>query len=437
MPTEHVPMRTASRTVGVVLIVLLCGIAFYIIRNQARGTVRLEDGTLVKLHSITRGTNHVALKSNQLQRMLFLLPARIVPRKWISRTERTEINTPTNAVVVWLSLQGGNNLWSYGITDSDGVGADTIQPGSGPSGTQDMLFPIVLQVWPRRASEIGISFFINRNNGNWPIERLVIQNPARSSPPAFIPKPTPSRERNGDLDLWLVSLDVLGKGETFNTRAGYHWGSRARFQIVERGITNQDWKVQSMWFSDPTGNNRRADGSRDWTGNWFEIFSVPLWLDEPAWKVEADLVRRSNFQPEETISFFQVPMPSRGMSKEAVFHTNLLGMDITLHSMAIADIALRGHSMGAPGFALELDSRNDTWVAQVIGLWDEQGEAMRVPAHGYGPGYSVMRFSAPTNRVTPKWLTVEVTVQQRRRFTFFAKPTLIQNGPQPVDASVP
>ncbi|MDB6039880.1 MAG: hypothetical protein JWM99_3721, partial [Verrucomicrobiales bacterium] len=31
----------------------------------------------------------------------------------------------------------------------------------------------------------------------------------------------------------------------------------------------------------------------------------------------------------------------------------------------------------------------------------------------------------------------KVTVQQRRRFTFLAKPTLIQNGPEPVDASVP
>lgn len=429
--------RTTSRTVGVVLLVFLFGIAFFIIRNQIRGSVRLEDGTLVKLHSITRGTNHIALKDNLFQSTLLLLPPRIVARKWISRTDRMEINTPTNAVVVWLSLQGGNNVWSYGITDSDGVGASTIQPGSGPSGRQEMLFPIVLQEWPRRAREIGISFFINRNNEDWPIGRLVIHNPARSSPPAIIPKPTPSRERNADLDLWLVSLDVLGKGETFNTGAGNHWGSRARFQIVERGLTNQDWKVQSMWFSDPTGNNRRAQGPRDWNGNWFEIFSVPLWLDEPAWKVEADLVRRSNFPPEETILFSKVPMPSRMMSKEAVFHTNLLGMEITLHSMAIAKIAVRGHSMGAPGFALELDSRNDDWVPQVVGIWDEQGEPMRVPAHGYGPGYSVMRFSEPTIKTTSKWLTVKVTIQQRRRFTFFARPTLIQNGPQPIDASVP
>jgi hypothetical protein len=156
---------------------------------------------------------------------------------------------------------------------------------------------------------------------------------------------------------------------------------------------------------------------------------VPLWLDEPAWKVEADLTRRSNFQPAEAVSFSGVPMPTRQTQKETVFHTNLLGMAIALHSMPVAEVLAPGHSMGAPGFALELDSRNDEWVPKTVGIWNQRGEEMRVRAHGYGPGYSVMRFFAPKNQELPEHLTVKVTIQRRRRFTFLVKPTLIQKGP--------
>jgi hypothetical protein len=195
--------------------------------------------------------------------------------------------------------------------------------------------------------------------------------------------------------------------------------------------------VQSMWFSDASGNRRRSGGPRAWNGKWFEIFSEPLWLDEPAWKVEADLIRRTNFPPAETVSFTHVPMPAFKTQKETVFHTNLLGMGITLHSMPVAEIVAPRHNMGAPGFALELDSRNDDWVPKVVGIWNQRGEEIRVPAHGYGAGYSVMRFSVPKTQEAPEHLTVKVTIQRRRRFTFIVKPTLIQNRPQPVNASIP
>jgi hypothetical protein len=84
-----------------------------------------------------------------------------------------------------------------------------------------------------------------------------------------------------------------------------------------------------------------------------------------------------------------------------------------------------GHDMGGPGFAVEVDAAGDDWIPKIVGIWDEQGKALRVPPHGYGPGYSVMRFSAGTEN--PKSLKVAVTLQQYRKFTFFAPPTVITN----------
>src|SRR6185369_14834726 len=45
--------------------------------------VVLSDGARVELHSITRGTNHVADLRPLSQKLLQLAPKRLVPPKWI------------------------------------------------------------------------------------------------------------------------------------------------------------------------------------------------------------------------------------------------------------------------------------------------------------------------------------------------------------------
>jgi hypothetical protein len=406
------------------LLLLLASVLFLTEYRKGHPSLRLKDGTLVELEAITYGTNHVVWHGTLFQRLLRWLPTDRVPKRFLNGLIPRTFNTPTNANVVWLHLSGPDCEFKAGITDTNGFGAfqsGLENAGISPQDRGSSLRPIVLKDWPRPAPEIAITFFEQLEREEKPIGRLSIKNPSRHLVSPFTAEPVPAKRKNGDLDVALFSLEVLPKGEAFDTRVGRYWACRARFQIFEEGATNRDWVVHSMSLADSGGNRRRATGVREWNGEFFEMFSDPLWLDNPVWKVEADLVRAANFRPEETVTFTGVPPPSSNM-QEAIFQTNLFGLEITFHSMKEAK---SGHSMGVPGFAVEVDAAGDEWVPKIVGIRDEQGKALRIPRHGYGPGYTVMPF--PVGTSNPQSLKVTVTLQRLRRFTFFVRPTLTTN----------
>jgi hypothetical protein len=260
---------------------------------------------------------------------------------------------------------------------------------------------------------------------------ILIENPSRSSITPFRAQPLPPRDRNSELDLTVLSLE----GKTFSTRAGPTWGGRACFSITENSATNQYWEVHSLFLSDAGGNHRRATGPRAWAGDQFEIFFDPLFLTEGAWKLDVDLTRRSHFKPEETVTFTNVPVPSADGPDHALFRTNLLGRELILHVMKKVQLPQTGgarllpsspgvHSLGTPGFAVELADRNNDLVPRVSMIQDDHGKPINVAAHGYGRGYSLMRFTAK-DREPPNHLTVQLALQPRRQFTFLADPKVI------------
>lgn len=84
--------------------------------------------------------------------------------------------------------------------------------------------------------------------------------------------------------------------------------------------------------------------------------------------------------------------------------------------------------MGGPGFAIEIDSRNAEWVRRIVSITSQSGERIRVPGHGYGDGYAVMRFPVPSDKSELKSLTVQATVQRRVRFNLYAKPRVLSDS---------
>jgi hypothetical protein len=423
----------------VLLTFLLLLLAFVLLLaeyHKKSSSLRLKNGTLVELEAITYGTNHVVWHGTLFQKLLRWVPEDRLSKRFLNGLTQGTINTPTNSIVVWLHVSGPSKRLLAGITDTNGFGA--FQSGLESLGKSPLrsLHPIVLKEWPRAAPQIAITLFEELGRAARPVGRLAFKNPQKQSRPSFPADAMPAKQKNGDLDVTLLSLEVLPRTETFETWAGYRWACRARFQVAEGKIPNRDWVIHSMWLADSGGNQRRATGPRSWRGesifgqldgsiypsfDVFEIFSDPLWLDNPVWKVEADLIRAANFPPEETVTFSDVPMPSLEI-ENAIIQTNLFGLEVTLRSMKRAKA---GHDMGGPGFAIEVNASGDEWVPKIVGIWDEEGKALRVPAPGYGPGYSVMRF--PAGISNPQSLKVTVTLQQRRKFTFFVRPTVIMN----------
>jgi hypothetical protein len=296
-------------TASLALLLLLVASLVFLSGSHKASALRLPDGTLVELDAITYGTNHVVWRGPLFQRLLRFLPKDKVPKRFSGKLIQRKLDTPTNSVVLWLHMAGPAYEFRGSITDTNGFGAvyRSESLNKTPGGT---LHPVVLEEWPREAPEIAITFFEEMERKEKTVGRLSFKNPLRQSVRPFTAQMLPSKQKNGDLGLTLVSLEALPGGKAFDTMAGRYWACRARFQMEEGGIRNQDWKVQSMWLMDSGGNRRQATGPRAWKGEFFEIFSTPLWLDNPVWRLEANLTRSANFRPEETVTFSGVPMPS-------------------------------------------------------------------------------------------------------------------------------
>ena len=404
--------------------------------NRGALPVLLKDGTQVKFHSVTRGTNHVARLGNLPQTLLSHAPQKLVPQALMKGIIVEKKTTSTNATIVWVHLSKAKGDLHFSVADETGVGAFRSQFVTVPR-WNDGLYPLTLQQWPRSAPNIRLVFY--GENARETLGSLLIENPSRSSITPFEARPVPPQDRNGELDLTLLSLEAKKEGKTFSTRAGPSWAGRACFSIKENGATNQHWEVHSLSLSDVGGNHRHATGPRAWAGEQFEIFFDPLFLTEGAWKLDVDLTRRSHFKPEETVTFTNVPVPSADGPDDALFRTNLLGRELVLHVMKKVQLpqtrASGVHSLGSPGFAVELADRNNLvrgnddpipgngdLVPRVSMIQDDQGNPINVPAHGYGRGYSLMRFTAPKDRESPNNLIVQLALQPRRKFTFLADP---------------
>jgi hypothetical protein len=391
----------------------------FLIARRPRPSLQLNRYTSVELDTITFGTYHTLEEGTIVQKMLRHAPRSVrnkLPERLFNGLKTHTLYSASNSVVVWLRGSGLPAELIIGITDTNGIGGPQ-NNFSVPTGIQG-LHPLLFDQWPRTAPEIAISFFEERGNETRSLGRLTFKNPSPQSIPSF--QPSPPIITNGAVELSLNSLEVLANGKTFRSSVDHRNACRARFLVSEMGRKNQDWTIDSLFLADSGGNRHQAAGPAQWNGDFFEIFSDPLWLDNPVWQLEATVVRSSNFPVEEMVTFPALPTPS-SQKEDIAFQTNLLGHTITVRSMKEAKFELE--KMGTPGFALEVHSPTEQWVPMFARMWDAQGEPIKVPPQHYGPGYCLIRF--PSKKEDPGPLRVMVTLQKRQKFVFYAKPTLI------------
>jgi hypothetical protein len=125
--------------------------------NRNAPPVVLNDGTHVRFHSATRGTNHVARLGQMHQTLLHRAPRRWVPDALMKGLIVETMTTSTNAIVVWLHLSNAKSDLHFSVADESGVGAFRSQFVTIPR-WNDGLYPLTLQQWPRRAPASASSF---------------------------------------------------------------------------------------------------------------------------------------------------------------------------------------------------------------------------------------------------------------------------------------
>jgi hypothetical protein len=216
---------------------------------------------------------------------------------------------------------------------------------------------IAFTVLPRRRRNLECLFRVKPgNNPTASLGKVRFRNPLYRRYPQWKPEPVPAVKQADGLEVRLdgVVVGSMRDGRTWETNANGAvaqkvWpatgeGEQATAQIAYsvragRG-TNEAWVWQSSELSDATGNailNQpmgssyslsgrgipKPSGFAGWHGSVSYVHGA-LWPGEDAWRLKLTLKRGAGFEPQEVVSFKNVPLPPRGTTN-TVSMTNFAG----------------------------------------------------------------------------------------------------------------
>lgn len=301
----------------------------------------LADGRELTLCAVTFGCEHTAVCGRPVARFLARLPD-----KWVYRWRRIAAlptGTETGRAVFTASHLG---LWfvrpgsSIAIADpgflrwkiTSGNGAEHGGAiGSVGSSSMASLFSVFIDSYPRRLSQFTVQLVqsIEGKRGEPEtkvVGRFLIRNPSRSRAPLWTAEPLPVHRKGVGVACTVFSV-VPNDGHGTTNRVlplpvkrycstTYHFGGHgggasvtsppyafrddarcalATFEFSGTDAVGAQWEVQQFRLTDPAGNTSFAD-SIEWqtTEKGHHILTcrtIPLWPDDPAWRIQLDLVR--------------------------------------------------------------------------------------------------------------------------------------------------
>jgi hypothetical protein len=172
------------------------------------------------------------------------------------------------------------------------------------------------------------------------IGTMPFRNPLFGHFPNLQHEPVPMTKVEGDLQVRLMDFTVAAakSGTSVNgTLIPFHRpGAGEDHEIVfkldtysPRG-TNETWIIQPAELSDTTGNRVRSDNPLHFPVTDEYRFGPALWPNETGWRLKLTLKRSRGYNPEELVTFTNVPVPTLGPTN-AVFVTNRIhGMPVAL-----------------------------------------------------------------------------------------------------------
>ncbi len=336
----------------VVVLLVLGGITWLIAQWPSRQTLTLPDGSQVTLLKVTQGTNHVCRYGNRWQDWLHP----VLPRKLRTKFPRREMTFTSGlgeTTVVWLRHDGATApSWSSAFflaaADENGLESALLQsanvtrtltarpalvgPGQGPvqwTGGSAQISGWELKSFPRRAGRFALCVYQRGAAGD--VVRLGefhVRAPCAASLPSRTADAFPVTRQTNGLEISLTKLEtgLTGK-ETGHGPAGEGAKSfsRATFIIRENNVPTDKWSLCGIRASNAAGETRAAGsyGSRWERGEHQVDFEGALWLEEAAWKLEAEFARTGGFPADELWPVGGVSVPKSGELLEARVLTNL------------------------------------------------------------------------------------------------------------------
>ncbi len=424
--------------------------------------VTLPHGEQFRLAGVTYGTNHVhgslAVRlANQLPSRVAIPMRRYLEKRFGLRASYHQTLVPT--LVVWFEYcgisgppsprSGPGPVYSM-LADANDVMAGDRQygPGYGELHPTPMMDSVgrgyafstngphlaEFHVIPRRSLTLQYVLFVSEGGSYNEIGRVRFRNPAFGRLPQWDPEPLPISKKANDLEITLTGLKtgvsggnpILVDGKlTHFPRAGPGATSQAVFSIdfhSPRG-SNEEWQVFGADLTDATGNRTHAPSAYVFPDTHEFSLSPALWPGESAWRLELEVAPSHAREPEEVVTFRDVPVPppsnAPGGYGQAASLTNMLhGVPIIVALRVFRARSLLGRTEMS-GITAELPQKPDGYVVRferVTGGPDWTPKLSGVYAADY---------SSTVNLIIPSSIsTVDVSwvVQKTRRLEFLVKP---------------
>jgi hypothetical protein len=290
-------------------ILLAAGIfAFWIITRAPRGqSVTLPDGSTITFAGVSYGKTNCWPPEKSWKRFLAVLPRGIQSR--FGYNPGWPVPLETNHAVIWLyvSPAGSSGLWQSGVMFSlvDDQGNQCFLncvpyafPPVGKTGGP-LRDGIDVSVFPRRSRNFALRLYSLSQYGKLSaLGDLAIVNPAYRQYPEWQPAALPLTQTKGNLRITLTRL-ATGLKQFELQRAGTNmedWG-QAWFSFSKDGKPCNDWQVDTIEFSDATGNRALPSGwgyQEQNGGRGVLNFKSTLWPMEAAWKLKVILKRAAD-----------------------------------------------------------------------------------------------------------------------------------------------
>ncbi|HUB88023.1 MAG TPA: hypothetical protein VMB22_09045 [Verrucomicrobiae bacterium] len=337
----------------------------------------LPDGTKLTLAAVTLGKHHVFPDT---------------------KVRGAQLNTPTDALCVWLRESFTNGAPDYQVLEFDQSGTFCAGRITAirrfPDGKGADVACVRLDSFPRRAGKLLLQIAAMDADGDWTNleKKFTVTFPAQSSFAPLQPQTLPVTASDGDLNVTLtkvaygVSMSHPRKPATDPTDEGV----LASFRIMQNGVVVNNWRPARIETWDAEGNY--SDGRGRIMRNGDEISMLYQWglsPDEP-WKMRVEMARTGDFSDDETWKISGIPVstnaggPLRGNLDTAYAITNIGDSTVRVFP---ANLPVGGQTAQLRFWVDPAPPAPPSVNFRLVSVTDENGQALRTPSRSWAGRY--------------------------------------------------
>ncbi len=446
-----------------VALVALCVVWWTAAHQPPPQIIKHPTGELYRFAGVTYGTKNIP--PTFAAQVVSWLPDRLanLARKYLGR--RISQYSPVQKfdspqLFVWFHRLDTNAAPSSGYTNLRGFLANESGLEGGVEGLAHFApgeswpcfsFPVL----PKRDRVIQCNLYTFSIEPARLVGHVTFPNPLHANFTQWQPVPLPALKRGSDMDVWLLLLSARGHADgsailrpnggigrpIAPSQNGESNPTLFDLSVRSSKVTNELWTLHATELSDATGNVLRRLSQnmiqappffRDknnpavWKG-YSESLAGALWPDESAWRLKLEFKRLGGFDPDELVTFKNVPVPKTGVTNSLFLTNTAGGVQITLNWPVSKEHFSRGQTVAFSGpipleiLGVELPAKTSEFALDFVEMTIDGNFAnTQVFRRGYPGQYIFLILNPlPTNAQTAD---ITVVVQKTRTVEFLVKP---------------